>query len=122
MFIRKQFALFSACFECGLPQAICKQWKAASNDGRLFQKVKGAKCQYKGLLIRIFVAQRIQALDAWAGNIARMMGLDEIDLQDWQQMVRLYKWLGELVEWGGRVGGGIQASRICQVVTRLAHR
>lgn len=55
-------------------------------------------------------------MDRWAEDMAKMMGLDGLDVQDWRQMAKLYAWLGELVEWGGRTGGGIQASRMCQVV------
>ncbi|KAH6867692.1 RecQ helicase [Thelonectria olida] len=122
MFAKKQFAKFSACYECGLPQAICKQWEAASDDGRLFKRVRGGRCQYNGLLVRIFVAQRVQAVDSWAEKVGKMMERDGIDIYKGNQMAKLYEWLGGLVEWGGRAGGGIQASRICQVVTRLNGR
>lgn len=119
MFTKRRFARFAACYECGLPQAVCRQWEAASDDARLFRRARAQECQYKGLLIGIFVAQRIRALDTWAGDIGRMMGSDEVDIRNPKQMAGLYEWLGELVEWGGRAGGGIQASRMCQVVIQM---
>lgn len=94
MFAKKQFAKFSACYECGLPQAICKQWEAASDDGRLFKRVRGGRCQYNGLLVRIFVAQRVQAVDSWAEKVGKMMERDGIDIYKGNQMAKLYEWLG----------------------------
>lgn len=48
-----------------------------------------------------------------------MMGVEDIVATDADDMAKVYAWLGEVVEWGGRVGGAIQASRMCQVVIRL---
>lgn len=50
------------------------------------------------------------------------MGLDTVDMGKWEEAKMVYEWLGQLVEWGGRAGEGIQASRICQAITRLARR
>lgn len=119
MFTKKRFALYSACFQCGLPQAVCRRWEAASDDGRLFRAIRGRGCQYKGLLIRVFVAQRVQDIQKWEVRIAEMMGLEKVDMGRWQEVKMVYEWLGQLIEWGGRRGGGIQASRICQVIVRL---
>lgn len=63
MIAKRRFGPYSACFGCGLPQAICQQWKAASNDGRLFRRVPGKKYQYPEVLFHIFVAQRVRALE-----------------------------------------------------------
>ena len=118
MITKKRFANYSACFGCGLPQEICEQWEAASDDGRLFRRVRGKKCQYKGVLFRIMVAQRARGDEWWQYHIGQMMG-EKIEVSDKEQMSRIYGWLGELVEWGGKAGGGMQASRLCQVVIRL---
>ncbi|KJZ69028.1 hypothetical protein HIM_11587 [Hirsutella minnesotensis 3608] len=114
---RRRFALYSACFGCGLPQAICVGWEAASEDGRLFRRT-GKKCQYPGVLFRIFVAQRVRAREWWAVAVGRMTSTEVGEVGDPEQMGKLYAWLGELVEWGGRAGA-MQASRLCQVVTQL---
>ncbi len=114
---RRRFALYSACFGCGLPQAICVGWEAASEDGRLFRRT-GQKCQDSDVLFRIFVAQRVRARTWWAVAIGQMTKTEVSEVEDAEQMDKLYGWLGQLVEWGGRAGA-MQASRLCQVVTRL---
>jgi hypothetical protein len=123
MMTRKRFAKFSACFGCGLPQWICNSWVAASDDGRLFRKAAGKACQYGGgVIFHIMVAQRVRARDWWEDQMNKIMGGEvgeRVDWGDYQFYRYLYSWLGELIEWGGRQGGGIQASRLCQVVIRI---
>lgn len=119
MITKQRFARFSACFDCALPQAICCQWVEASNDGRLFKRDRTKKCQYPGVLFEILVAQRVRGVEWWWWWMKKMMGVEDLDATDAEDMAKVYTWLGEMVEWGGRVGGAIQASRMCQVVTRL---
>ncbi|PWI64632.1 hypothetical protein PCL_09489 [Purpureocillium lilacinum] len=54
LFTKQRFAQFSACFPCGLPQRICSRWEADDDDGGTFRRVKGANCQYKGMMVKIY--------------------------------------------------------------------
>ncbi len=42
----------------------------------------------------------------WQYHIGQMMG-EKVEFSDKEQISRIYRWLGELVEWGGKAGGGI---------------
>lgn len=93
---RKRFAI----------AAICERWEAASKHMWLFRRVRGRKRQYKGVLFRIMVAQRVRGDEWWQYHIGQMMG-EKVEFSDKEQISRIYRWLGELVEWGGKAGGGI---------------
>jgi hypothetical protein len=48
-----------------------------------------------------------------------MMGINTPAKWDEEFHGQFYRWLGELITWGGKDGGGIQASRLCQLVLRI---
>ena len=105
---KKRFADFSACFYCGLPQSICNSWVASSYDGRLFQRAVGGVCQYGGgLIFKIMVAQRVRAKEWWDDQVERMMGINTGAKWDEEFHGQFYRWLGEVITWGGKDGGGI---------------
>ncbi|KAH6982534.1 P-loop containing nucleoside triphosphate hydrolase protein [Ilyonectria destructans] len=75
LFGRKRMQNFSGCFDCGIPQQICNQWEAHDEDGRRFTRVKGAICQYSGLLMELYAG-----VSAWDQQRADMVvGGDDED-------------------------------------------
>jgi len=112
MFAKKRFANFSACFICGMPQAICQQWVADDEDGRTFRKVEGKSCQYKGVLVGMYVGLRTVLIETDWDDIPVMMAQEGIASQN---MDAIYEWLGMMIEWGG-----IQASRMAKVVYMMS--
>src|SRR5450432_4571060 len=64
---KKRFAEFSCCYDCGVPQAICRTWKQKDEQG-WFEKVRGVECQYLGVLIPM-VAVIWRARDSKETNI-----------------------------------------------------
>ena len=55
LFRKKRMERFSGCFYCGVPQALCGRWREEGVNGRRFKQIRGADCQYKGVLVRILV-------------------------------------------------------------------
>ncbi|KAK4205942.1 hypothetical protein QBC37DRAFT_249467, partial [Rhypophila decipiens] len=54
LFGGRRMEKFLSCFSCGVPQALCNQWKEEQGDGGRFQRVLGGCWQYQGLLILIW--------------------------------------------------------------------
>ena len=49
---KKRLVLFSSCYKYGILQAIYQRWKQKDKQG-WFQKVKGVRCQYQGVVIPV---------------------------------------------------------------------
>lgn len=115
MFEKRRFEAYSACFECGMPQSMCRRWTVDDEDGRRFSESR-RRCQYKGVLGGMFVGMMVQFGDEAAEGIGRMMEADGLKVEEGPlEPDILFPWLGELVEWGG-----MQASRMCRVVYRMS--
>lgn len=72
---------------------------------------RGGKCQYEGVLVQLYVGLGIRLGERWGVEISKMMETDGVQMTDGFTMNKIYEWLGGLSEWGG-----MQASRMCQVV------
>lgn len=110
LFTKQRFAQFSACFPCGLPQRICSRWEAADDDGGTFRRVKGADCQYKGMMVKIYGGALACILPGAAELTEEMRqasgrAMDGDD--EW------FKWLGQKITWGG-----METNRACQWMHR----
>ena len=107
---KKRLAAFSGCYNCGIPQAICQQWKQKEEQG-WFERVKGVRCQYQGVMIPV-VAVIWYKGDCRGENIIReWLEKDRVDTKDEE---KVYRWFGQRVKWGG-----IEASKLCQVFYTL---
>jgi hypothetical protein len=110
LFAKRRMEEFAGCFDCGMPQAMCGRWVAADNDGGRFERVGQGRCQYEGLLIRLYVGFMV-----WYGgdglalveNAAREEGFSG-EPEQW------YRWFGRRIVWGG-----IESSRLCRICYQL---
>ncbi|KAM7210561.1 hypothetical protein V8F06_014061 [Rhypophila decipiens] len=102
---------FSSCFSCGVPQALCNQWKEEEGDGGRFQQVLGGRCQYQGLLILILVGSMVKYGEQAMRVVEEMMDKEGVD---GRERVGWYKWFAKVISWGG-----IQASQVCRVCVYL---
>ncbi|KJZ69304.1 hypothetical protein HIM_11298 [Hirsutella minnesotensis 3608] len=112
LFEKKRLELFSGCFGCGLPQAICRVWKATDEDEGRYTKVPGAECQHGQLLVEGFAA----VWTRWPEEAERSL-LEMMERNGYQESGRdgeLYRWLGGRVKWGG-----LEMNRFCQAVDKL---
>jgi len=110
---KKRFARFSCCFDCGVPQVICQQWKQKDERG-WFEKVAGAECQYKGLLIAVVVVIW-QLWDSPRNDIVWRWIEDEgVDADD---LEAVYRWFGQKIAWG-RVEA-TKLYKVFHVLTRM---
>jgi hypothetical protein len=93
MFTRRGFAPYSGCFDCGLPQAICKQWKPVEGDERRFQKDLSKQCQHNGVLSKVWAA----GLGFYSDEVkAILQETEAIDIKDEETV---FKWLGRKRRW-----------------------
>ena len=93
-----RFDNYSGCFFCGVPQAICEQWR--SNGQGRWVKDAGHPCQYpKGSVISM-VAAILYGGDATEVQAAwrQWLGEHQVDGQDNQQVIAF---LGRRVVLGG---------------------
>jgi hypothetical protein len=108
LFGKRQMARFSGCFHCGLPQSLCDRWEEDGDGGR-FKEVRGRSCQYKGVLVGMYVGLRAR----YGDEATRVV--EEMKMQGGHGGgERGYAWFGGLIRWAG-----LQASRMCQVCARL---
>jgi hypothetical protein len=78
MFNKRRFANYSACFIYGLPQAIYRRWVIVGDNGRRFKIARGGKCQYKGVLVQMYVGLGIRLGERWGAEIGKMMEADGV--------------------------------------------
>jgi hypothetical protein len=118
MFEMRRFEAYSACFECGMPQSMCQRWRVDDEDGRRFQ-ASGRACQYKGVLVGMYVGLMVRLGEEAAEVVGRMMKADGMKVEEESALEAsvLYPWLGGLVEWGG-----MQVSQMCIVIYQLSQR
>ena len=117
-----QWARFSGCFECGLPQDICNRFEANINQGGWDKRVDG-ECQYAGVLVkavfsiwvrfgevfRDFVEREMEQ-SGWVGRVAS-------EEEPEQEMGDIIKWFGRKVQWGG-IESNEMCVRICKFVAQ----
>jgi superfamily II DNA helicase RecQ len=112
---RLQWARYSCCFDCGVPQAICTSYTERLDAG--WDKIPGARCQFAGVLVPLVIA--IWVLDdcrftKWVQARMQREGIWHQDTgpsADFDQMVL---WMASLVRWGG-----IQSNRMCWVLVQF---
>jgi hypothetical protein len=108
MFKKKRFERYACCYFCGIPQGICGRWRATDKDGGSFEGVVGKRCQYKGVLAKIYTG-----LLAWHGEEGGRVVRRAL-AQDNRRVVEVYEWLGKRIKWGG-----LEASNMCRVCVYL---
>jgi superfamily II DNA helicase RecQ len=104
--VKKRFADFSCCYECGVPQAICQKWKQKKEQG-WFDRDGSIRCQYPSVVIPVVAV----IWRAWHSNetdiIYEWMRKDLVDVEIPEE---IYKWFGQKVMWGG-----IETTKLCKI-------
>jgi len=115
-----QWARFSGCFECGLPQDICHRFEANINQGGWRKRVDGT-CQYAGVLVRAVFSIWVRFAQAFGDFIE-----GEMEQSDWvvktaseedqgPEMEDIIRWFGRKVQWGG-VESNEMCVRFCKFI------
>lgn len=100
---------YSYCFECGLPQTICRQWES---DEKGIWKVKGQCCQYPNVLVEAVIAIFVLDINGSGSAIAEWMeeeGVDGSNMEEWTG------WFARTIRWGG-----IQTNQMAKVFGQVA--
>ncbi|KAF2726598.1 hypothetical protein EJ04DRAFT_598889, partial [Polyplosphaeria fusca] len=123
-FLQKQiqWAKYSCCFDCGLPQSICSSFQLDIVRGG-YRKQAGLQCQYKGVLIKVVVAIWYRYTEQ-VEEIVREILFDEgrigrggRGLDDETVFATAVVWLGEKKRWGG-----IEGNKMCWFLCRVSER
>ncbi|KAK4233032.1 hypothetical protein C8A03DRAFT_19808 [Achaetomium macrosporum] len=103
---------YSCCFDCGVPQEICRRYESRGAAGG-FRRVEGRACQYPGVLMRTVVSLWGAAGVAGAKRLygwmrAQGATVDEDDIDGW------IRWMGRKVRWGG-----LESNEMCRMAVQL---
>jgi superfamily II DNA helicase RecQ len=93
MFTGMGFAQYSGCFHCGLPQAICQQWAPVMGDERRFQKQPSTRCQYSGVLCKVWAA----GFGFYSDEVKGV--LQEEGVTDIEDEKAIFHWMGRKRRW-----------------------
>jgi RecQ family ATP-dependent DNA helicase len=110
---KRWFALFSCCFDCHVPQAICQKWVQKKEQGR-WERLSGVSCQFDSIIMLVVMTAMLEGEDWMIEMIQSWVEESGVEFGNLEQM---YRWYGQKVEWGG-----IEASRLIQVFYRIAKR
>jgi RecQ family ATP-dependent DNA helicase len=95
-----KYANYSACFDCGVPQAICAQFKPHPKLAGLFQRRREeGHCQYANTVIPTVAAIIAEGRPEWRETIFAWMEADRVDYENDRDAVT--KWFGKKIRWGG---------------------
>ena len=97
---------FSCCFECGVPQAICKGFKSTADGG--WEKRSDGSCQYKEVLIASIASIWAKWDDEFTHWVQRRM-VDE-GARGELRFEEVVEWFGKKIRWGG-----VESNKMCQV-------
>ena len=107
---RHWFELYSCCFDCHVPQAICQKWVQKKEQGR-WERLSSVGCQFDNIIMPVVMTAMLEGKD-WM--IEMIQGWVEESGVEFGNQEQMYKWYGRKVEWGG-----IEASKLVQVFYRL---
>ncbi|KAK1957244.1 hypothetical protein LY78DRAFT_592745 [Colletotrichum sublineola] len=113
MFGKRRMEEYSCCFDCGLPQAWCRGWKASDEDGGRFSRSEEGGCQHGGVVVEMFAAAAIRVgEEVYKDTVEAMRRADGIEKAASEEEV--YQWFGRRITWGG-----VEASTLCRATSRL---
>ena len=104
------YAKYSACFQCGVPQSICKTFVSNGKSGWV-PRLDRTTCQFPNTILATYSAIMVGGPVDVQGNILRWMGDSGIDVKHPHEV---HRWLGEKVRLGS-----IEAAMITKVFLRL---
>lgn len=104
-----RYGKYGVCYECGVPQAICSQWRANGYGG--WQHINGTACQYPDTIIGAVAAILIGNPDGIQNIVMQWIADDGVDIT---QRNQVYQWMGQKIQWGG-----IEAAKIDKLFFKL---
>jgi len=99
---------FSCCYDCRLPQAVCRSFEVHVQEGG-YRKQKGVRCQYLGVLGKVFVVGLMRGGIEVYEELERVIredgGFKGINMEEVGGVFKEYvRWGSEKKRWGGIEG------------------
>jgi superfamily II DNA helicase RecQ len=113
VFGKRRLERFSGCFGCGLPQGICRGWRAARSDGQEFVR-SGSECQNGEMVVRVVVGVWLARMEEVTRVIFGMMEDSGVQVGSGLEEEG-YRWFGQRV-----VVGELETNQLCRVFVRLS--
>jgi hypothetical protein len=109
---------YSCCYDCKLPQAICRSFEMDVTDGG-YRKQSGRTCQYEGVLGKVLAVAMVQGGLETYGVLEQAMeedgGVKEMDEEEvGGPFRRIIQWASEKKRWGG-----IEGNKISCIIYRV---
>lgn len=111
---RKKIEDFGACFQCMLPQELCRRWEE-DLDGN-WQQRADSQCQYPGIILSTFACALSQH-DNRMGEIIQEEGyLGQVPAagSTRDEHLQLWAWLGERIKWAR-----VDSIRLCHIYFKI---
>ena len=95
-----QYAMFSCCWQCGLPQELCSRYERNKPHGP-WVRVFNRDSQYLELVLPTYTALLAVDQRVSAATCQRMDEAMDLTGQEDDLTQTIYKWLAEKIRWGG---------------------
>jgi superfamily II DNA helicase RecQ len=102
----KRWALYSCCFPCGLPQAVCQSFEMDITTGG-YRKQRGVECQFAGVLVATVMAIWVRHPQIFGDMVEAAMAADgwvaqtEQEREEGPGFTAIGQWFGKKTRWGG---------------------
>ena len=95
---------FSCCFDCRVPQVICKSFEVnAANGG--WRKMSNGRCQFEGVLIPLTISIWVRWMEEFENYVVKRMKLGgRVREGEEVGITKIMWWLGLKKRWGGVEG------------------
>ena len=90
-----KYERFSCCFNCGIPQSICRHWEENGVTGG-WRVNRAAVCQYPDVLAEATMAMMYLDIRGVGSAITRWIEEDGFDARAEKEV---YRWLGRMKRW-----------------------
>lgn len=90
-----RYEKYSVCYDCGIPQAICRRFEA-NGFGR-WRWMRERSCQYPDLMVGVVAAAMAEDINGMGHSILAWMEEEGVDVEDDMQTMQ---WMGKKMYWG----------------------
>lgn len=104
-----RWEMYSCCFDCGVPQAICDSFESSVDGG--WRKKAHAECQYQGILLASITALWARWGELFSAWISARMEQEGTSLFKDAEFKKAVAWMTQKIRWGG-----IESNRMCWVL------
>ncbi|KAL8300987.1 hypothetical protein RB593_003818 [Gaeumannomyces tritici] len=102
---------YSGCFDCGMPQAVCRRFEEVGSTGG-FRRKEDGWCQHAGVLVRAVAVMWLamaEEADEWFRGQMEGWGIK------WEGDVeQVTRWMGRKIRWGG-----LESNEMCRAAVKL---